>query len=339
MGIINWGIIGLGGMANNFAESITDVNIARVKGIAGKNIVKTNKFQQKFSVDKKFCFTDYEDLLKCEEIDIIYIAVTNNIHFKWIKKAIEYNKHILVEKPATINAEESSQVCDLLKFKNLLFCEGLMFMHHPRTKLLLNTIREGKIGSVTKISSSFGCEVVPKLNFFKRQIDKFKRQNRLFSNQLGGGCILDLGCYLISITQIISNTTTTEKPIYNLKKRLLKFSYKNVEVDATVEIEVDCKSTVNLHCSFTQNLGEQSIIEGTEGVISLPSSWSCNKDTFLLNEKYTLSESSPFVNPFSNQIKNISKCLLEHNYELKNEVYSFYDFHTNMELIDSWKIY
>jgi predicted dehydrogenase len=339
MGIINWGIIGLGGMANNFAESITDVNIARVKGIAGKNIVKTNKFQQKFSVDKKFCFTDYEDLLKCEEIDIIYIAVTNNIHFKWIKKAIEYNKHILVEKPATINAEESSQVCDLLKFKNLLFCEGLMFMHHPRTKLLLNTIREGKIGSVTKISSSFGCEVVPKLNFFKRQIDKFKRQNRLFSNQLGGGCILDLGCYLISITQIISNTTTTEKPIYNLKKRLLKFSYKNVEVDATVEIEVDCKSTFNLHCSFTQNLGEQTIIEGTEGVISLPSSWSCNKDTFLLNEKYTLSESSPFVNPFSNQIKNISKCLLEHNYELKNEVYSFYDFHTNMELIDSWKIY
>ena len=339
MGLVNWGIIGIGEMANNFAESASDVGIAQIKGIAGKNTNRTNKFQQKFSIQKKFCFSDYEDLLKCEEIDIIYIAVTNNIHFKWIKKAIEYEKHILVEKPATINAKESHQIYDLLRFKNLLFCEGLMFMHLPRTKLLLNTIREGKIGSVTKISSSFGCGVVPKLNFFKRQIDKFKRQNRLFSNQLGGGCILDLGCYLTSITQIISNTTTTEKPIYNLKKRLLKFSYKNVEVDATVEIEVDCKSTFNLHCSFTQNLGEQTIIEGTEGVISLPSSWSCNKDTFLLNEKYTLSESSPFVNPFSNQIKNISKCLLEHNYELKNEVYSFYDFHTNMELIDSWKNY
>ena len=335
MGIINWGIIGLGGMANNFAESITDVNIARVKGIAGKNIIKTNKFQQKFSVEKKFCFTDYEDLLKCDEIDIIYIALINNLHFAWIKKAIEYNKHILVEK--TINAEESNQVCDLLKFKNLLFCEGFMFMHQPRTKLLLDTIKEGKIGTVNKVSSRFGCKVVSNLNLFRRKIDRFKKQNRLFSNKLGGGCILDLGCYLTSLTQLMANTSSAEIPIYNIKNNFLNFGYKDVEIDASLRIEVNYKLIFNLHCSFTQNLGEETVIEGTEGVILLPSSWSCNDDVILLNNKHTIRETSYSNNPFSNQIENISKCLLEHNYKLKNEVYSSYDYHYNMKLIDSWK--
>ena len=104
---INWGIIGLGNIAYSFLKSFEKTENCQLKGIASKNLQNLENFKKRIKIENSFCFDNYEDLIKNPEIDIIYIALPNSHHYEWINKCIDYEKHILVEKPVT---ENSSQI-------------------------------------------------------------------------------------------------------------------------------------------------------------------------------------------------------------------------------------
>tara|TARA_A100001015_G_C14367464_1_gene472869 strand:- start:2 stop:349 length:348 start_codon:yes stop_codon:yes gene_type:complete len=104
---INWGIIGLGNIAHEFSKAFAETNNAKLLAISSKDENKLKKFGQLFNVESKFSFKNYQDLINCEEVDIVYIALPNSFHKQWILKAIKNNKNILVEKPATVNLNAS----------------------------------------------------------------------------------------------------------------------------------------------------------------------------------------------------------------------------------------
>ena len=108
-------------MANVFAESISQLGNATLLAISSKNPDRLKNFSIKYHFDDRYCFRNYEGLLSCKEIEIIYIALSNSIHHEWIVKCIEAGKHILVEKPATTNAREFKTVRKKLKSKSLFF--------------------------------------------------------------------------------------------------------------------------------------------------------------------------------------------------------------------------
>ena len=107
---INWGIIGLGNIAQNFSDSFQEVRNANLLAISSNNPIKLEKFQKKYDIDKKFTFNQYEKLLQCEEIDVVYITLPHSFHYEWIIKSLESNKRVVVEKPATINLNEALNV-------------------------------------------------------------------------------------------------------------------------------------------------------------------------------------------------------------------------------------
>ena len=107
---INWGIIGLGNVASGFAEAFKESNNSELKGISSNNLDKIKLFQEKFNINKDYCFDNYENLLKCEDIDIVYIALPNSMHQEWILKSIKNRKKVLVEKPAFINLSEIKNI-------------------------------------------------------------------------------------------------------------------------------------------------------------------------------------------------------------------------------------
>ena len=90
-----------------------------------------------------------------------------------------------------LNSEEASAVYEKLKQSDVLFNEGIAYRSHPQTIELLKLIQENEIGKIKRIESSFGFKV--------RKINK---RSRLFNSELGGGAILDLGCYPISFFQL-----------------------------------------------------------------------------------------------------------------------------------------
>ena len=122
--IINWGIIGLGNVALKFAEAFKDSNNSKLKAVSSNTKDKINKFKKKFNIDKNYCFNKYEDLLDCEEIDIVYIALPNSMHKEWINKSIEKKKNILIEKPAFIDLSQTENIKKKINNYNLFFSEG-----------------------------------------------------------------------------------------------------------------------------------------------------------------------------------------------------------------------
>ena len=94
---LNWGIIGLGNIAQRFSEGFFEVKNANLLAVASRNSSKLEIYKNQFKIEKKFIFNNYEDLLKCKDIDIVYIALPNFLHYQWILKCIEFKKKVLVE--------------------------------------------------------------------------------------------------------------------------------------------------------------------------------------------------------------------------------------------------
>ena len=112
---VNWGIIGLGNVAFKIAEAIDKTKIAKIGGIASKSEIKLQFFKDKFKLEKQNCFNNYEKLLDNKNIDLVYIALPNSLHYKWMIKCIEKKHNVLVEKPATINFSEMKNY--IIRFK------------------------------------------------------------------------------------------------------------------------------------------------------------------------------------------------------------------------------
>ena len=205
MSTINWGIIGLGNIAYKFASAFDEVKNSKLVSIASKNNEKLEKFQKKFNIDKKLCFNEYEKVLLNNKVDIVYIALPHNLHFEWIIKCINEKKNVLIEKPATVNFQEIKKINQNLNNSNLFFAEGFMYRFHPQTSALVEVIRQNEIGELLKMESFFGINIVEKRNIFGFKRLKINEKSRLFNKDLGGGSILDLGCYPSSLSILIAS--------------------------------------------------------------------------------------------------------------------------------------
>ena len=202
---INWGIIGLGNIANRFAESFFFLDEAKIKGIASNNTDKLLSFKKKFYIDDKYCFPNYQELITCPDIDIIYIALPNSLHAKYINECIKANKNILVEKPAFMEFEDFNNFKNLSLSSKCYFTEGFMYRYLPYFKKIKNIIENKTLGDVSNIISNFNIKVFKEKKIFGMKFRKPNYSKRLFNKSLGGGSILDLGCYPLSLSTFINS--------------------------------------------------------------------------------------------------------------------------------------
>ena len=310
---INWGLIGLGNISNIFGEAFQNTKNSNLLAIASKNDQRLNTFKKKYFIESNFCFKDYERLIKCNKVDVVYISLPNSFHKEWIDKCLFYKKKFLVEKPAFNNFKDAKEVEDkILKEKNF-FSEGFMYKFNPQFKKIIELVRNNEIGKIISIKSTFGVNLITKKKFFffkkKRKIDP---ESRLFSKKLGGGCILDLGCYPISFsTSLISlqNEINFEKfVIVNCKKEV---GETGVDIDSSLEYNFNNEINVEVASSFKKNIGRKSIIKGTKGTIIIDDTWIDGKIISLVkdnNKKEYKFDNT--INPYTLEIDNVSQSIL-----------------------------
>lgn len=313
MNKINWGIIGLGNIAHKFSEAFQEISNAKLLAIASKDLEKLDKFERKFSIEKDFVFRNYEDLIYCKDVDIIYIALPNSLHHFWIIQSIKNNKNVLVEKPATINFSEILDVNNTLLNTNLFWGEAYMYRHHPQIKNLIEIIKNKEIGNLISMESSFGINLLTKKKFFffnkKKKID-FK--SRLFNKNLGGGCILDLGCYTTSfsllICSLLAEINTNNIEIKNINREI---GDSGVDVHSNAELRFINGFKSKVYASFKENLGAQSIINGERGSLLLNDTWFGNKNIIkIIGQKKKEISFKSYKNIYSHQIEDISNNLI-----------------------------
>ena len=336
---INWGIIGLGSIALQFSKSFSQTQNANLLGVASRNESKLKKFGEYFDIEKKFLFKNYQDLIDCEKIDIVYISLPNSLHKHWVIKAIKNNKHILVEKPATINYSEVNQIKDHLKTTNLFFSEAFMYRYHPQINSVIEVIKKNKIGNLSSMESFCGKNILTKKKFFffeKRK--KIDPKSRMFKKELGGGCILDLGCYPLSFSLFVGSLINKQNidniKILNIKKEI---GETGVDVDSYAELIFQDGFKSKIYASFKKNLGNQSIIKGENGSIIINNTWFGGDLVLKINDKSDQIISFETIpNIYAYQIKEISNQLIEGRSKPKFPAMNLHETLLNMQIIEDW---
>ena len=339
---INWGIIGLGNIAHEFSKAFAETNNAKLLAVSSKDVNKLKKFRLQYNIDSKFSFKNYQDLINCDEVDIVYIALPNSLHKQWILNAIKNKKNILVEKPATINLSEANEIKDHLKKTNIFFSEAFMYRYHPQIQSVIKIIKDNKIGNLLSMESSFGEDILTKKKLFffvkKKKIDS---KSRKFDKSLGGGCILDLGCYPSSFSLLIGSIKNklnmNSSEIQNV---LTEKGETGVDIDSRAELLFEDGFRSKIHASYKKNLGSKSVIYGEKGKISLINSWSGGN--VIINLKNNSEQKLSFANNkniYGYQIEEISKNLIHGLNKINFPIMSLEETLLNMKIVDDWLNY
>ena len=337
---VNWGIIGLGAIADQFAKGFEVVSNAKLLGIASKHLDRLNKFKIDFEIDNNYCFNNYEKLIGNKDIDIVYIALPTSLHYEWIIKCLDAGKKVLVEKPATMNATEIKEIKNKYIDKEIFFSEAFMYMYHPQIVKVIEIINQGEIGELISMESNFGINILTKRNFFGlKKIKKLNKKNRIFNKELGGGVILDIGCYPVSLSTLIasqiSNIDYNKVKITNIEKYMRP---NEVEIDASMQLVFENNFRSKILASFTKKLGTKTSILGKKGEIVIENTWLANPSTITIKtdqDKIINFDSS--LNIFSYEIKTLSKAILENKVKPDFPSLTIDDIIGNMIIIDKWK--
>ncbi len=325
---MNWGIIGMGYMAKKFANSFSNLNNTKLIAIASKSLFKLKKYGDKFRISKNYRFNDYKKILLCDEIDNIYISTINNSHFDIINEAIKYKKNILCEKPMVTNYEEATEIINKLRKNNVFFMESIPYILHPLTDFLIKLIKEKTVGDLTEIISTFGND---KSN---------KNNHRLFDRNLGGGAILDLGCYPITFCNLIANLENNKNKIPKITDANGKISNNKVDTEASIKLCYENGLKSNISVSITNNMENKTILVGNKGEIIINNLWSPDLKSYvevnLKNRYYKLFVQSKY-SLIENQINDVNQLIHNNKLEASSKKMNWANSLNNAYILEEWK--
>jgi predicted dehydrogenase len=308
--ILNWGVLGYGLISKVFINSFNNVENSRVYAVASNSKVlqPSDLSDQKIKI-----YSDYEKLLKDDDINIVYIANTNNFHKDTVIKAIKYNKNILLEKPAFLNICEFNECVQLLKNKNLFFMEAIMYLHHPQTTKIAEIILNGEIGKIISIKASIGFNINKTfLGFIRKRANK---NSRLLNINLGGGAINDIGCYPVSAARFISNLISNKDlKVERISARAI-FASSSVDIFSNAKIKFNNNIQSEFDVAINKNLKSILEIKGEKGILSLFNPWTPNNNfkiniqkNLLYKKTYNFNcEKNLYAYQINDVVQNINK--------------------------------
>jgi predicted dehydrogenase len=166
-----------------------------IVAIASRDLERANAVAKSLNIHK--VLDSYEALISDPEIDAVYIPLPNHLHVEWAIKALEANKHVLCEKPIGLASAEVQQLLDASKERpHLKVMEAFMYRFHPQWQHAKKLVADGKVGELKTIHSFFSYY----------NIDPNNIRNK---KDAGGGGIMDIGCYCISLSRFIFNAEPT----------------------------------------------------------------------------------------------------------------------------------
>ncbi|HEY8993173.1 MAG TPA: Gfo/Idh/MocA family oxidoreductase [Lacunisphaera sp.] len=184
---LNWGVLTTGWIARKFVADLRQSKTGRFAAVGARNPADAQKFAADFG--GAHAHGSYEALLADPEVEAVYIGTPHPWHAEWAIKAAAAGKHILCEKPLTLRLADTERVLAAAKQHNVLLMEAYMYRFHPQTKRVVELIRSGAIGDLGLIRASFNV------------LMDFNPEHRMFKKSLGGGTILDLGCYPVTYSR------------------------------------------------------------------------------------------------------------------------------------------
>ncbi|CAG9839802.1 unnamed protein product [Diabrotica balteata] len=252
--LLKWGIAAAGKISNDFVSALKALPLSdhKVVAIASRSQSNSDKFAKAHGIPN--AYEGYDKLAKDENVNIVYVGVLNPQHYEVVKLMLENGKHVLCEKPFTMNEKQTKMLLDISKEKNLFLMEAVWSRCFPAYDKMIEVIKSGEIGEVVQVTVEFGVPI--------SHVDRVKNKD------LGGGVILDLGVYILQFQQYVFNGLKPTK--------IIASGHLNEEgIDSSVAAILtfpEGKTAVLSASSFTK-LACEGVVYGTKGCIKMPTFW------------------------------------------------------------------
>jgi predicted dehydrogenase len=248
----NWGIIGCGRIAHKFAKDIQTIDGAAIHVVATRSLANAKDFAQAYNVPQ--ALDSFEELLKVEGLDAVYIATPHVLHTENAIMALNAKVPVLCEKPLAMNAREVSQMIAAARDNNTFLMEALWTRFMPPVNKALALIEAGEIGELVSVKADFGFAA------------EFKPEGRLFDPALGGGSLLDIGIYPVFLALLLLG-----KPESIDARAVL--GPTNVDSICGMLLKFHGEKLAILDSTITSDTGTEAFVYGSKGHIHLHTPW------------------------------------------------------------------
>lgn len=254
--------VGVIGVSNHLLKRIVlplmKTQHCEIYGIASRTVQKAKSFAQEFDIQK--VYADYQELIDDANIDFVYIPLPNHLHLEWVIKAAEAGKHILCEKPITLNAQEAISCMEAAKKSKVKLMEAFMYKFHPLWIYAREVIKTNQIGDIKYINISFAYN-----NSAAGNIRNVK--------EYGGGALMDIGCYAVSSSRFLLDA----EPQRVIAVHQIHPEFKTDSLDSAI---LDFNGThVNYTVSTLSHANQYVEIIGSSGRIQIPVPFNTYVDT------------------------------------------------------------
>jgi len=295
---LNWGILGTARIVRKVIPALQASRNGVVVGVASRTEERAKEYAEKHALPQ--AFSSYDALLASPDIDAVYIPLPNAMHHAWTLRALGAGKHVLCEKPLAVTAAECEEIGRAADEKGLKVLEGFMYRFHPRFELLQELMGRGVVGEpkFVRVAHSFAAEGKTNIRWF---------------SALGGGALLDTGCYCVNVSRMIVG----EEPV----KVAAFASY----IDAADAGRVDTSvagmmrfpggATALFDCGVTLERRNLLEITGTEGRLYLDNPFSLLGEDSVIEEHHfaqdTVTHEVKGENHFVRMAEHFAESVLE----------------------------
>jgi len=255
---LRWGILGSAAIAREeVGPAIVSSSSGVLLAVASRGQNRADSFAAELGAERSYA--GYELLLHDPDIDAVYVPVPNALHASWVVAALKAGKHVLCEKPLGVDLTEVSRMRAAARRHGRLLVEGLMHRHNPRTRRLISIVRQGAIGRVRLVRSTYGYDA-----FAAGATSEVSADIR-FRPALGGGVLADLGSYCVDA--ILAYVPSSPREVHSIVRR-----HRKTGVDTTVTGSVAFRNgaAADFYCTFEAPIGSVIEIAGDRGSIVVP---------------------------------------------------------------------
>lgn len=287
---LRWGILGPGNIANRFCNDVKALPDHQLAAVGSRDQAKADAFADKFGVINRH--NSYEALVSDPTVDVVYVATPHNFHKEHALLALRAGKAVLVEKPFTINAREAEEVVKEARQRGLFLMEGMWTRFFPAMAKLRELVQAKAIGETQMLYADFGFRA------------GFNPKSRAFDPALGGGGLMDVGIYPVSLSAMLFGTPNRTSAMANLGET-------KVDEEAAMLLGHAGGQIAVLSTGVRVNTPQEATLVGTDGKIHLSAPWwRPSKLTVLANGK----EPEVFEFPrtgegFQYEAQHVAECL------------------------------
>ena len=286
---IRYGIISTAQIVPRFVEGVNQSRYGEVTAIASRTINKAEELAETLGIAK--AYGNYQDLCQDEEIDIVYVATYNKGHYAATKMALLHNKHVLVEKPFTLQHDQAKELFELAEARGCFLMEAQKAVFLPISLQIKKAIQQNKIGQIRWLESITAYPSVEHISWF-------------YSIEAGGGALHGSGSYPIQYMQFL-----LDQPIIEFNGTMTRTKASTTDEQCTVALQFENQVLGTIFISVKLDIPSKMTIYGEKGRIEIPYFWKAQQATLYNEEGQKEELVAEFSSEFVFEVDHVNECI------------------------------